>query len=65
MKKNLRFYLLAGLVLTVDFTVAGPSNQDDQMGQKPIINLYVYNYARVPESTLEEAENQVTKIFTK
>ncbi len=65
MKKTLRCYLLAGLVLTVDFTVAGPSNQDDQMGQKPIINLYVYNYARVPESTLREAENQVGKIFRK
>ena len=65
MKKTLRCYLLAGLVLTVDFTVAGPSNQDEQMGQKPIINLYVYNYARVPESTLKEAENQMAKIFHK
>ena len=65
MKRTLRCYLLAGLVLTVDFTVAGPSNQDEQMGQKPIINLYVYNYARVPESTLKEAENQMAKIFHK
>ncbi len=33
------------------------------MDQKAIINLYVYNYARVPEGTLREAENQVAKIF--
>jgi hypothetical protein len=65
MKKTLRCYLLAGLVLAVDFTAVGQSSQDGQMGQKLLINLYIYNYARVPESTLREAGDQVAKIFHK
>ena len=63
MKKTLRCYLLAGLVFTVDFTVAGPSTRDGQREPTLSVNLHVIDYAEVPKNTLIQAEQVVTNIF--
>ncbi len=63
MKKTLGCYLLAGLVFTVDFTVAGPSTKDGQREPTLSVNLHVIDYAEVPKNTLIQAEQVVTNIF--
>lgn len=63
MKKTLRFYLLAGLVFTVDFAAAGQATQDGQREASLIVNLHVIDYAEVPKNTLIQAEQVVTNIF--
>ncbi len=63
MKKTLRFYLLAGLVFTVDFAAAGQATQDGQREASLTVNLHVIDYAEVPKNTLIQAEQVVTNIF--
>ena len=53
------FFLAVGLPETGPTTLAQPAKR------KLTINLYVYNYAQVPERTLREAENQAGEIFGK
>ena len=60
-----RNYLTFGLLLAVGLSETGTTTLAQPAKGKLTINLYVYNYAQVPEGTLREAENQAGEIFRK
>ncbi len=57
--------LTLGFLLAVGLPETGPTTLAQPAKGKLTINLYVYNYAQVPERTLREAENQAGEIFRK
>ena len=65
MSKSWQHYLTFGFLLAVGLPEIGTTTLAQPAERKLTINLYVYNYAQVPERTLREAENQAGEIFRK
>jgi len=65
MSKSWHHYLTFGFLLAVGLPEIGTTTLAQPAERKLTINLYVYNYAQVPENILSEAENQAGEIFRK
>lgn len=65
MSKSWHHYLIFSFLLAVGLPEIGTTTLAQPAKGKLTINLYVYNYAQVPERTLREAENQAGEIFRK
>ena len=66
--KRHRQGLVLGMILVAGFMTGawpalGKTNAKDKSGEQPRISVWVFNFARVPDSTLTRAENLATEIF--
>lgn len=65
MKSFLRHPLTLGLILTIGFAQLGHTAWADPAQSRLTITLRVHNYAGVTEKILSEAEQEVSRIFSK